>query len=87
MKEETASNKNIGNELDPEQEKEIIECIDDVDELHPDFMHLNPDELEFENNLNQVKKTLRRIELKSGDQLLGEARKLDKYQKRPFMLQ
>ena len=83
MAEETASTtKNIGNELDPEQEKEIIECTEDVDDIHPDFAHLNPDEQEFENNLNQVKKTLRRIELRSDDELLKEARNLDKYQKK-----
>ena len=82
MKEETASCNNIGNELDPEQEKEIVECNVDVDEMHPDFMHLNPDEMEFENNINQIKKTLRRIEMKSADQILMEARNLDKYQKK-----
>ena len=82
MADEAASTKNIGNELDPEQEKEIIECTEDVDELHPDFVHLNPDELEFENNLNQIKKTLRRIEVRPEDEILKEARNLDKYQKK-----
>ena len=87
MADETAATKNIGNELDPEQEKEIIECTEDVDELHPDFAHLNPDELEFDNNLNQIKKTLRRIEVRSEDEILKEARNLDKYQKKHFILQ
>ena len=38
--------------------------------------------MEFENNINQIKKTLRRIEIKSADQILMEARNLDKYQKK-----
>ena len=38
--------------------------------------------MKFENNINQVKKTLRRIERKSADQILIEARSLDKYQKK-----
>ena len=33
MANETASTKNIGNELDPEQEREIIECTEDIEEL------------------------------------------------------
>ena len=45
-------------------------------------MQVNPDELEFESNVKQIKKTLRRIDVKTADQILKEARKLDEFQKR-----
>ena len=77
-----SSSKNVGDQLDPEQEKEIMECNDGDDEMHPEFSQLNPDDFEFENNLTQVKRTLRRIEIKTADELLEEARNLDKFQKK-----
>ena len=82
MKEGTTSSKNIGNELDPEQEKEIVECEDGDDQMHPDFVQVNPDDFDFESNLNQVKRTLRRLEIKTAEQILQEARNLDKFQKK-----
>ena len=45
-------------------------------------MQVNPDNVEFENNLTQVKKTLRSIELKSADEILKDARNLDEFQKK-----
>ena len=82
MKEDQLSRKNIGDEMDPEQEKEIEECLDGDDELHPDFIQINPDEQEFDENTTQIKRTLRRIEIKSADEILEAARKLDQYQKK-----
>ena len=79
MKEGTTSLKNIGNELDPEQEKEIVECEDGDDQMHPDFVQVNPDDFDFESNLNQVKRTLRRLEIKTAEQILQEARNLDPF--------
>ena len=73
---------NIGDALDPEQEKEIEECLALDEDLHPDFLQVNPDELEFESNVKQIKKTLRRIDVKTADEILKEARKLDEFQKR-----
>ena len=81
LKEERAVTKNMGDELDAEQEREILECLGD-EELHPNFAHVNPDDLEIESNIKQIKKTLKRIERKSPDEILEEARKLDKFQKR-----
>ena len=37
----------IGEALDPEQEQVNEEWEDGEDELHPDFVHLNPDDYEF----------------------------------------
>jgi DNA replication protein DnaC len=82
MNEERTTVNDIGDELDPEQEKEIMECDDGEEILHPDFVQVNPDEMEFENNVKQVKRTLRRIEVKTADEILKEARNLDACQKR-----
>ena len=86
MQEERDQTNNIGNELDPEQEKEIEECQEIDEVLHPEFVQVNPDDQEFENNLIQVKKTIRRIELKSVDEILKEARYLDDFQKKALMV-
>ena len=82
QKNERDAKSNIGNVLDPEQEQEIIECLDNEQIIHPDFVQLNPDELEFDSNMTQVKKTLRSIEVKTADEILKEARQLDEFQKK-----
>ena len=79
---ENERSNNIGNELDPEQEQEIVDCQEIEETLHPEFVQVNPDNVEFENNLTQVKKTLRNIELKSADEILKDARYLDEFQKK-----
>ena len=73
---------NVGDRLDPEQEQEIVECEDDEQIIHPDFVLINPDELEFDSNIVQVKKTLRSIEVKTTDEILKEARQFDEFQKK-----
>ena len=78
---EKEATKNVGNELDPQLEQEVLECQDDEDLLHPDFVHLNPDNLDFEKDIAQAKKTFRSIEVKTADEMLEEARRLDKFQK------
>ena len=49
--------------------------------MHPDFLQVNPDDQDFATNLAQAKKTLRRLEMKSADDLLNEARNLDRFQR------
>ena len=66
--------------MDAEKEQEVAEC-EDIDMLHPEFAHLNPDELTIEENGEQAKKSFRRIELKKQDQILEETRQLGRYQK------
>ena len=73
---------NIGNDLDPELEKEILECDDEMEDLHPDFVQVNPDDFETEDNITQVKKTLRSIEIQTVDEMLEQARTLDEFQKK-----
>ena len=80
MKQEKTEN--VGNHLDPEHEHEILECEEEEQELHPDFVQLNPDEQDFENDLKQTKKTLRNIELKATNEILYDARCLDQFQKK-----
>ena len=43
---------------------------------------LNPDELEVNDNLNQIRQSFRQIEIKSADDRLEEARKLNQFQKK-----
>ena len=78
---EEANNKKIGEVLDPEMEQEIQECKENEEETHPNFQ-LDPDELVAEDNLKQIRQTFRKIELRSPDERLLEARKLDQYQKK-----
>ena len=54
--------------------REIIECKDNEETPHPDFVQVNPDEMEFDNNLTQIKRTLKRIDVKTADEILREAR-------------
>ena len=82
MKDEAASTRNVGDTLDPEKEKEIADCNYGDDEMHPEFLQLNPDDFEFQDNSAQVRKTIRRIENKTSDELLQDARNLDKFQKK-----
>ena len=44
-----------GDQLDPEQEKEIDECNDGDDEMHHEFSQINPDDHDFEDNLRQFR--------------------------------
>ena len=72
----------VGDILDPELEQDTEECQDTEEEIHPDFAQLNPNELEVNDNLKQIRQSFRQIEIKSADDRLGEARHLDKFQKK-----
>ena len=86
MKNEREENSNVGQELDPELEQEILECQDDEEQLHPDYVQINPDDQDFENNVTQIKKTFRNIEIQTSDQMLEKARNLDEFQKKALHL-
>ena len=73
---------NVGEELDPEKEQENEECNDGEDQLHPDFAHLNPDDYDFQKDSNQAKRAFRKIIMKTAEERLEDARKLDKFQKK-----
>ena len=72
---------NIGDILDPEHQQENEECEVGEEEIVPEFAHSNPDEIDFDNNIEQAKRTVGKIQIKTADERLEEARKLDKYQK------
>merc|ERR1712030_5373 len=67
----TVKDQDIGNELDPEYEQEVVECRDGNEEAHPDFIQVDPENLGVEGNLKKIKKMLRGIELKSSEELLA----------------
>ena len=73
---------NIGNLLDPQLEQDLLECQDEEELIHPDFLEDDPDDIEIDKNVVQIKKTLRTVEIRTADQILHEARQLDKYQKK-----
>ena len=73
---------NVGNELDPTLEQDILDCQDHEEIIHPDFVQVNPDDIDLQENTNQSKRTFRSIEMKTLDEILEEARYLDKYQKK-----
>ena len=81
VRKENLNTETIGQYLDPELEKQP-DHFEDQDNLHPDYIQINPDELNIENNIDQTKRTIRNFEEKTNDELLYEARKLDLYQKR-----
>ena len=54
---------------------------DNEESIHPDFVQLNPDDLEIDNTI-QVKKTFRKMDVKTADEILKEARNLDEFQKK-----
>ena len=64
MVEDAASKmKAMGELLDPEGEQEIEECKNESLYLHPEYEHLNPDELELGDNTGKVEKVYRLIEI------------------------
>ena len=73
---------NIGNTLDPEMEKDVLECQAEEEIAHPDFVQMNPDNFEAPNNIEQIKKIFKNIHIRTSEEILHEARKLDGFQKK-----
>jgi hypothetical protein len=68
--------------LDPEKEQEIMEDDEEEEEDHPDYLHINPDQVEYESKEDSKRKRVfRAIEIPSNQTRLEEARKLDKMQR------
>ena len=64
MNNEKKTSNNVGDELDPALEQDNLECQDDEQLIHPDFVTLNPDDLEYDDDLAQIRKTLKTSKLK-----------------------
>ena len=68
--------------LDPEKEQEIIDGDEEEEEEHPEYIHLNTDQIEEESTEElKTKKVFRSIEIPSKQERIKEARKLDKMQR------
>ena len=78
----TSKTDELGAELDPEKEQEIDDCEMLDEEAHPDFVHLDPNEITInESNLLKKEKMLKPIEVGNLDDLRQQTKKLDVFQK------
>ena len=80
--EEATKNDEIGIAMDPTGQQEKEDCEIDGQILHPDFHHLNPDDLDLPESLKTHSKQFQAIELDEKNVLLDKTRKLDKFQKK-----
>ena len=72
----------IGLQLDPEKEQEIADCNMEEEEYHPDFNHLDPDELISAESTSVIRERMfKPIEIGNIDDLKEQTRKLDKFQR------
>ena len=69
--------------LDPEKEQEIIDGEEEEEEEHPEYLHLDPDQVKETESYEKLKsrKVFRSIEIPSIQDRLDEARRLDRMQR------
>ena len=69
--------------LDPEKEQEIVDVEEEDEEEHPEYLHIDPDQVNSESKEEETKKkkVFRVIDIPSNQVRLEEARQLDKMQK------
>jgi hypothetical protein len=69
--------------LDPEKEQEIVDAEEEDEEEHPEYLHIDPDQVnsETKEEENKLKKVFRVIEIPTNQARLEEARQLDKMQR------
>ena len=81
---EVANNKNnkIGEILDAAGEQDILDCEQEETEIHPDYEHLNPDDLNIEKKTPQYEKVYRPIKIDPLHVLREKTRNLDFYQRK-----
>ena len=72
----------MGELLDPEGEQEIEECNNETLFMHPEYEHLNPDELGLKENPGKIEKVYRMIEIDEMHVLREKTRSLDFYQRK-----
>ena len=80
--EESLRNQETADELDPEEEQEKVDCEFDGKVLHPDFEHLNPEDLDIQDERKGSEKQFKPIEVENRDVLIEKTRNLDFYQKK-----
>jgi hypothetical protein len=69
--------------LDAATEQENAECQEQIEELHPDYIHLDPDNVdEIEQNMQQIQNIYRKIDLPDINILKQNTRQLDPFQRK-----
>ena len=72
----------VGPDLDPEHEQDIADLDDLEDEEHPDFYHIDPEQLDdTPDGEVRPRRVFKKIKLPDRDAQLEEARQLDRMQK------
>ena len=80
MVDEILNSKKIGEILNPEIEQEISDCVTEDIQMHPDFTHLNPDDLP--KLCEKHERIYKPIEIDEKGILLEKTRKLDFFQRK-----
>ncbi len=72
----------VGVDLDPEKEQEVEDAEEEEEEEHPEYLHIDPDQLDEQpKGEGAAKSVFRPIEIPSKEVQLEQARKLDEMQK------
>ena len=79
--EEALKTHEIGVSMDPEGEQDRLDCEIDGIMLHPDFEHLNPEDMDLQAEKVSYEKQFRPIEMDTMEDLLRKTRNLDFYQR------
>ena len=73
--------KNIGISLDAAGEHENAECQEETEEIHPDYLHLDIENLEMQENNENIPSIYRRIAIPDISELKKTTCQLDPFQR------
>ena len=79
--EETLDVENIAIKLDPQWEQERVDCEDEGQIIHPDYEHLNLEDMNLQAE-KTAEKQFKPIVIDDRETLLRNTRKLDFYQRK-----
>jgi hypothetical protein len=82
VEESNAKIKEMGEALDPEGEQENEECLNENLFMHPEYEHLNPDELGLTEKPGRPERIYRAIEIDDMKVLREKTRNLDFHQQK-----
>ena len=74
--------KEMGDTMDPAGEQDIEDCVQEELLMHPDYQHLNPDDLESVDRASKTEKVYRPIQVDDLKLLREKTRRLDFYQRK-----
>ena len=72
---------NIGISLDAAAEQENAECEEEIEEIHPDYIHLDIENLEIKEKSENISNIYRRIGIPDINELKTTTRQLDPFQR------